>query len=113
MGVAGTMEYLAPEVFSGEYGKECDVWSLGVMLFQLSSGECPFQGKNIQEMKSKILKETVKIPDHLSEELKDLLLKMLEKDPSKRITLVELLSHQWISKNEPKDQSCDSDILRT
>jgi serine/threonine protein kinase len=52
-------------------------------------------------MKSKILKETVKIPDHLSEELKDLLLKMLEKDPSKRITLIELLSHQWISKNEP------------
>ena len=44
--IAGTPYYLAPEVFSGDYGKECDCWSLGVIMYLMLSGYLPFHGKN-------------------------------------------------------------------
>mmetsp|Transcript_20596 Transcript_20596/g.3337 ORF Transcript_20596/g.3337 Transcript_20596/m.3337 type:complete len:100 (+) Transcript_20596:396-695(+) len=43
----GTPYYLAPEVFSGIYGKECDIWSLGVMLHFMLVLRHPFTGKNL------------------------------------------------------------------
>jgi len=40
--VAGTLAYMAPEIIRGQYGKECDIWSLGVLLYVLVSGYLPF-----------------------------------------------------------------------
>lgn len=42
----GTPEYCAPEVIKGSYGAECDVWSLGVLLYVMLSGKFPFRGDN-------------------------------------------------------------------
>ena len=44
--LAGTPYFIAPEVLNGNYGKECDVWSLGVVLYMMMSGNYPFDGKN-------------------------------------------------------------------
>jgi len=54
MDIAGTPYYIAPEVLSGNYGKECDIWSLGVLLFELCALEPPFQGKTHVKLFGKI-----------------------------------------------------------
>lgn len=52
--IAGTPYFIAPEVLVGEYGKECDIWSLGVVLFLLMTGAQPFEGNNKAEVFDKI-----------------------------------------------------------
>lgn len=44
--MAGTPYFMAPEIFAGNYGPKCDVWSLGVVLYMIVTGELPFTGKD-------------------------------------------------------------------
>ena len=46
MDIAGTPYYIAPEVLSYKYGKECDIWSLGICIYQLLTGKMPFNAKD-------------------------------------------------------------------
>lgn len=62
MDICGSPYYIAPEVLSGKYGHECDIWSLGVTLYQLLSGEMPFDGRDQKEVFKKIQKGHFKMP---------------------------------------------------
>ena len=53
-GVFGTSYYVAPEVIEGTYSEKCDIWSVGVILFILLSGEPPFNGNTDEEIVEKI-----------------------------------------------------------
>lgn len=88
----GTTEYCSPEVLAGNkyQGPELEVWSLGVTLFVLMFFENPFL-----DMED-TLRADLMIPQDVSCELEELLLKMLDKDPKTRLTMKELLANDWI-----------------
>jgi calcium-dependent protein kinase len=81
---AGTPYYIAPEVLNGEYGFECDVWSLGVILYVLLVGYPPFYGNNDREILTRVRNCTYDFVgvewDIISEEVKDLIQNMLVLD---------------------------------
>lgn len=91
----GTEEYVAPEIVSG-YGHDfaVDWWSLGVMLYEMLYGETPFRGSNRKETFYRIV---TKSPELIGEPtpLRDLIKKLLEKDPKQRIGVEEIKGHDF------------------
>ena len=96
----GSIPYCAPEVLAGnKYSKEADIWSMGIVLFALAHGHLPFFHTNMKTLISLILNSDIIYPAEFDDVLCDLLSKMLEKDPTKRISLEEIKNHPFI-KNE-------------
>ena len=102
--VVGTPYYVAPEVLKGNYDKSCDVWSLGVILFVFLCGYPPFEGDNNKEIFRNVLKQPLTFDpadwNTISDAAKDLVSKMLEKDPAQRISAQQCLEHPWFSTND-------------
>jgi serine/threonine protein kinase len=99
----GTPGYVAPEVLMGHfYGKEVDMWSVGVILYILLCGFPPFYDENNEELYKMIVNARVEFLspywDSVSPEAIDLIRKMLEKEPGKRLTADQALEHPWIIK---------------
>jgi serine/threonine protein kinase len=84
--MAGTIEYMAPEIVQGKkYGAAVDFWSLGALGFDLLSGAPPFKGNNKNTVMQNIVHGKLKMPYHFSTEAKDLLTRLLRKEPKKRL----------------------------
>jgi serine/threonine protein kinase len=82
----GTVEYMAPEVIQGvEYGAAVDWWSLGALGFDLLTGAPPFVANNNAKIQEKIVKSKLSLPYYLSADAKDLLTRLLRKEPKKRL----------------------------
>ena len=97
----GTPAYLAPEVIKAE-GEVCfktDIWSLGVLLFLLSTGAVPFKANDLQVLYDKILKGNFNFPpdEDLSENIKFLIKNMILLDMNRRFSVQEILKHRWVS----------------
>jgi len=95
--------FCPPEACSTERkcmkGKAVDIWALGATLYSFVHGHCPFEDDNVINLCKKIEEDQVVYSPTLSDELKDLLSKMLQKDPDKRITLPEIKEHCWVTEN--------------
>ncbi|XP_023235776.1 calcium/calmodulin-dependent protein kinase kinase 1-like [Centruroides sculpturatus] len=93
---AGTPAFVAPEALKENLdtysGKALDVWQMGVTLYSFVYGQVPFHDDNILNLYNKIKNDPLKFPDKpaVSDNLKDLLKRMLEKEPEKRIKLSEI-----------------------
>ncbi|KAL1139697.1 hypothetical protein AAG570_006675 [Ranatra chinensis] len=95
----GSPTYAAPELIKGRkyIGSEVDVWSLGVLLFALLCGFLPFDCDTIDSLYKKILSGKYDEPSWLSKESREVIRRMLQVDPSKRIKVEDLLSHSWMT----------------
>jgi serine/threonine protein kinase len=93
----GSPHYAAPEVIRGQKydGTKSDVWSLGVLLYGLCAGYLPFNDNNVRRLLDKVCEGHITFPEHFSEDLRDLISRMLTKDANKRISMAEIRQHQW------------------
>ncbi|KAI8982214.1 kinase-like domain-containing protein [Mycotypha africana] len=93
----GSLSYSAPEVIlCKKYrGPECDVWSLGVILYTLLAGEYPFDDDSDVVTQRKIVAVDYVIPFYFSADLSDLITNMLQLVPSNRLTIDAILNHPW------------------
>lgn len=100
----GTPAYVAPEVIGkkGYEGAKADIWSCGVILFVLLAGYLPFQDDNIVSMYRKIYRGDFKCPPWLSSEARKLITKMLDPNPSTRISIFKIMGSTWFKKSVPK-----------
>jgi calcium-dependent protein kinase len=97
---SGTIFYVAPEVIQGKYDAKCDIWSCGVVLYAMLSGALPFNGNTDREITQKILSGAVSFDlgewEHVSDQAKHLIRRMLTKDPKRRPSAEEVLQDEWI-----------------
>lgn len=98
--IVGSPYYMAPEVLKRNYGQEVDVWSAGVILYILLCGVPPFWAETEQGVAQAIIRSVIDFKrdpwPKVSESAKDLVRKMLDPDPKKRLTAQQVLEHTWI-----------------
>lgn len=114
--LVGSAYFVAPEVLKREYGVPADIWSLGVCLYILLSGLTPFWGETEEEIFGMVLHHDIDFESHpwpkISRPGKDIVRRMLQRDPSKRPTASQLLQHQWLCQAAPDTPLGDEVIQR-
>lgn len=113
----GSMSYAAPEVIKGEiYSNSVDIWSAGIVLYTMITGNLPFEDSNLQKLYQKIVTTNPTYPPTMSAQLVDLLNKILTKDPNQRIKSNDLLKHSWLGQvvqpTISENNAIDKDILQ-
>jgi calcium-dependent protein kinase len=97
--IAGTLNYLSPEIIKGQMIKELDEWACGVLMYYLLSAKFPFDGKTEEEIFYNIENQelNLNIPEleNISDDCKDLISKLLERDANKRIKAKKALEHSF------------------
>jgi serine/threonine protein kinase len=94
----GSPPYAAPELceLNPLYdGRKTDIWSTGILLYVLVCGCFPWHDSDLCTLFEKIKTDPLVLPEHLSEDLRDLLSKILDKDPNHRITIPNIINHSW------------------
>ncbi|NWI14389.1 KKCC2 kinase, partial [Crypturellus soui] len=113
----GTPAFMAPETLSETRkifsGKALDVWAMGITLYCFVFGQCPFMDERILSLHNKIKTQTLEFPDQpeVTDFLKDLITRMLDKNPESRISVPEIKLHPWATKNgaellPTEDENC-------
>mmetsp|Transcript_18520 Transcript_18520/g.29387 ORF Transcript_18520/g.29387 Transcript_18520/m.29387 type:complete len:372 (+) Transcript_18520:142-1257(+) len=111
----GTPNYVAPEILRrSKYGTQADMWSIGVILYIILCGFPPFYDENddLGRLYRKIKRADYDMPspywDNISKNAKDLVRKLLQPDPKKRLTASQTLQHSWL-KGKASDKALGSE----
>lgn len=97
--LCGTPNYISPEVASrSSHGLKTDVWSLGCLLYTLLVGRPPFDTNGVKSTLTQVVMGNYTIPDHISAEARDLIQRLLCKDPMKRIEIFQVNTHPFMLK---------------
>ncbi|ESQ45477.1 hypothetical protein EUTSA_v10010211mg [Eutrema salsugineum] len=111
--IVGSAYYVAPEVLHRSYSTEADIWSVGVIVYILLCGSRPFWARTESGIFRAVLKADPSFDDPpwplLSSEARDFVKRLLNKDPRKRLTAAQALSHPWIK--DSNDAKVPLDIL--
>ncbi|KAK3132959.1 hypothetical protein QOZ80_6AG0530080 [Eleusine coracana subsp. coracana] len=115
--VVGSGCYMAPEVLNRSYGPEIDVWSAGVILHILLCGFPPFWGDSDEKIAQAILRGGINLqrdPWHkVSQSAKDLIRKMLDPNPSNRLTAKQVLEHPWLKNADKAPNVSLGEVVRS
>eukprot|EP01138_Halocafeteria_seosinensis_P010784 gb/GECG01011014.1/.p1 GENE.gb/GECG01011014.1/~~gb/GECG01011014.1/.p1 ORF type:complete len:1451 (+),score=219.92 gb/GECG01011014.1/:1-4353(+) len=108
----GTLSYVAPEVLTGKgYGKQADMWSIGVILYLVVRGKLPFEGRDKEEIAAKTVRENLDFNNPIwkqwSKEGLEFVRRLLERDPEKRLSAREALRHPWLRNSTEAGQCYD------
>ena len=105
--VCGTPIYLAPEIINETgHDERVDIWCIGVLLFELCTGNVPFMGNDIDTLKANIRHMKIAWPRDISADAKNLIMKILKYDPKARIPIVDMLNHPFFTKHFPNASEC-------
>ena len=97
----GSPCYAAPEMVAGKkyFGPMVDIWSSGIVLYAMICGYLPFEDPNTAKLYKKIMEGDFSIPDHVSNEAKDLLHCILRTNPKTRYNIDNIKKHPWLKSN--------------
>ena len=94
---------MAPEILKLKpQSKKVDIWSLGILLYELFEGQSPFRGKNLIKIYQKVMMQKIVFSTQTNPELISLLLQVLCVKPSKRPDINQILNHPYIIKVKNK-----------
>ena len=97
----GTPEYIAPEMLLKKgHDTRVDIWSIGILMFELLSGYSPFVAKSNQELYQNIRRLKIQWPKDMPPLAKNLISKILKLNPADRPTFDEILNHQWFKQTK-------------
>lgn len=103
--IKGTPLYMAPELVEEKpYNYSVDLWSFGIILYELSQGEPPFYTSKLASLITLIKNNEVQYPKAMDKELKSFLSGILVKNPKKRMKWAEILSHPFLQQSEKEER---------
>lgn len=112
--MCGTTEYLPPEIIGREdQNDKVDIWCLGVLLYEMTHSKTPFEGQNIHMLQFQQKKHNIKFKPDLNPQLRTIVEKCLEFEPSNRPTAEDILSFPVFSKHKQGSNFNNGDNQRT
>ena len=98
--MCGTLDYLPPEMIEGHtHDERVDHWALGILTYEFLVGKPPFEAQSNQDTYRRIVNVDLRFPSHVTAPARDLVVRLLRKNPTDRIALEDVLNHPWIAKN--------------